>query len=101
VEVASTHSNRPIFKADEQTPRCCPAHRDWPTLTEHLVQSFPEIAINDIVHEVCAARDTTASAGLDDSEAMYVGELVARHRLVLLAPHRADAAGQDPQSGQR
>src|SRR4051812_32326050 len=80
----------------DSLPRCCTAHADWATLAQHLVDEFPDVAINDIVREVSAAREATEVAGLADDEGLATGELIVRHQLMLLAGHITDVARLDP-----
>ncbi|MDQ1685686.1 MAG: hypothetical protein QOC82_2423 [Frankiaceae bacterium] len=83
--------------AAERLPRCCPAHPDWTTLSEHLVDEFPEIAIGDIVREVSRAKDAVDQVSLDLDEALSVGELIVRHQLLMLAGHVQEVARLDPE----
>jgi hypothetical protein len=63
-------------------PRCCAVHADWPTLAEHLLQDFPTATISEVVRELREARAEVDRAGLEGSDALLVGELVIRRRLV-------------------
>ena len=78
-------------------PRCCPGHTDWATLTQHLVDDFPELTISDIVREVSRAKDAIAAAALGDSDGIETAELIARHQLMLLAGHLTEMARLDPE----
>ena len=81
----------------EAMPRCCPQHDDWPTLSEHLLVDFPRLPVGDIVGEVRAAKRAVATVGLPDGEALEVGELIARHQLMIIAGSRSDVARLDPE----
>jgi len=81
----------------ERLPRCCPEHQDWPTLTQHLVEEFPEIAIGDIVREVRRAKDAVEQVALDDADALITGELIARHQLSMLCGRVTEVARLDPE----
>src|SRR5690348_8042031 len=78
-------------------PRCCPAHRDWPELTQHLVDDFPEIPLRDVVREVARARDATTTASLEGADALETGEVIARHQPMLMAGRLEDVARLDPE----
>lgn len=83
--------------AGEPLPRCCPDHSDWTTLSQHLVDEFPEVAIGDIVREVRRAKDAVEHVSLDATDALITGELIARHQLSMLAGRIAEVARLDPE----
>jgi hypothetical protein len=87
--------------AYEPVPRCCPAHDDWPTLSEHLLVEFPEIDTGIVLREVRTAKTAAASVGLSVAEALSVGELIARHQLMLLAGRTTDGARLEPEHHRR
>jgi hypothetical protein len=77
--------------------RCCARHSDWPTLAQHLLDEFPEATITDIVREVRRARDAVEAHGVDDHEAVDVGEAIVRNQLSLLTGRIVDIARLDPE----
>lgn len=81
----------------ERLPRCCPNHPDWPTLSQHLVGEFPEIATGNVVREVARAKQAVEQVGLEPAEAVTIGELIVRHQLLLLAGRVAEVARLDPE----
>ena len=85
----------------EPCGRCCPGHSDWPTLAQHLLDEFPDATINDIVREVRGARDAVDGLGIDDEEAVLVGEAIARNQLNLLTGRTVDVARLDPERHDR
>jgi hypothetical protein len=47
------------------TPRQrCPSHANWPQLTQHLVEKFPDVPLVDIVGLVSQTREAEARFGL-------------------------------------
>lgn len=83
--------------AGERLPRCCSHHPDWPTLSQHLVAEFSEIAIGDIVREVRRAKVAVEHVNLEPSEALITGELIARHQLAMLSGRVTEVARLDPE----
>ena len=73
-----------VARSAEPGERCCLGHPDWPTLAQHLLTEYPDATITDIVREVRRARDALDDLGLDDEEAVAVGEAIARNQLSLL-----------------
>ena len=96
-EPARPLSPPPAVASDERLPRCCPTHGDWPTLSQHLVVGFPEVAVGDIVREVGRAKDAVEHVSLDDADALMTGELIARHQLSMLCGRVAEVARLDPE----
>lgn len=78
-------------------PRCCENHPDWATLSQHLVDDFPGIAIGDIVREVRRAKDAVDQVALPSREALDIGELIVRHQLMMRAGQTKEAARLDPE----
>jgi len=78
-------------------PRCCPSHPDWATLSGHLVEEFPEVGLRELVRELRKAKDAVDSVSLPEDEALAVGELIARHQLMVLAGRMDDVARLDPE----
>jgi hypothetical protein len=81
----------------EPLPRCCPSHDDWPTLGQHLVDEFPEIALADIVRELGQAKAAVVDMALPHEDALDTAELIARHQLLLLGGRIEDVARLDPE----
>lgn len=81
--------------------RCCPSHADWTTLAQHLIDEFPELAIDDVVRELQIARDAAESTGLSDTDSLETAELITRHQLHLLSGRVADVARLDPEQHER
>jgi hypothetical protein len=82
-------------------PRCCERHPDWSTLTQHLVDGFPEIPVGDLVREVRRAKDAVEQVDLPGPEALEIGELIVRHQLMMRAGKVRDAARLDPERHMR
>jgi hypothetical protein len=85
----------------ESVEPCCPGHADWPTLAQHLLDEYPDATITDIVREVRRARDAVQNLGMDDAEAVGVGEAIARNQLSLLTGRVVDVARLDPERHDR
>ena len=82
---------------DETVPRCCARHPDWATLTQHVVDDFPGIAIGDIVREIGRAKAAVDQVALDEEEALEIGELIVRHQLMMRVGQTREAARLDPE----
>lgn len=80
---------------------CCPRHADWPTLAQHLLDEYPDATITDIVREVRRARDAVENLGMDNAEAIGVGEAITRNQLSLLTGRVVDVARLDPERHDR
>lgn len=87
----------PAVSPGEQLPRCCPSHPDWPTLTQHLADEFPEVTIGDLVREVGRAKEAVEHVSLDSTEALAIAELIARHQLLMLSGRMTEVARLDPE----
>ena len=81
--------------------RCCARHSDWATLAQHLLEEFPDATITEIVRQVRNARDAVEGHGIDDKEAVTVGEAIVRNQLCLLTGRAVDAARLDPERHER
>jgi hypothetical protein len=64
---------------------CCDSHEDWPHLTQHLVESFPDIPLVEIVAIVNRTRQAEKAFGLPDAEHLATAEIIVRHQLIQLA----------------
>jgi len=86
-----------ISGTSERLPRCCPTHPDWATLSEHLVDDFPDLATGDVVREVARAKQAVEQVSLEPADAVAIGELIVRHQLLLLSGRVAEVARLDPE----
>ena len=59
-------------------------HQDWTTLCHHLCREFGDVAPAVVARELGAAKDATTHVGLDAADALEMGEVIARHQLMLL-----------------
>lgn len=91
------HSVDPNVIHVQPLARCCASHKDWPTLSQHLLVDFTELTIEDVVREVRRAKDAVAEAGMDGQEALETAELIARHQLMMLAGRIGDIARLNPE----
>jgi hypothetical protein len=82
----------------ERLPRCCARHTDWPTLVAHLCQDFPAVESEQVLRNVVDARNVAERFNLDLTEALDVGELIVRYRLMLSTGQIPDVARTDPQT---
>ncbi|HET7531094.1 MAG TPA: hypothetical protein VFJ98_09065, partial [Mycobacteriales bacterium] len=73
-------------------PRCCPEHRDWETLLAHLSKEFAELSPIDVLRELARARQAVRIVTLEPLDALHVGELIARHQLMLTAGRLGEVA---------
>jgi hypothetical protein len=79
------HSSRQVVVTESvPTQRCCPSHEDWPQLTQHLVVSFPDIPLEEIVGIVNRTRQAEEAFGLPPAEHIATAELIVRHQLIQL-----------------
>jgi hypothetical protein len=65
--------------------RCCSSHTDWPQLTQHLVESFPDLPLVDIVGIVNRNRHAQGEFGPPPEQQLATAEIVIRHELTQLA----------------
>jgi hypothetical protein len=77
---------------------CCESHRDWPQLAQHLVESFPDIPLVEIVGLVNRTRQAEAAFGLPEVEHLATAEIIVRHQLVQLSEHAGSAPRLTPES---
>jgi hypothetical protein len=87
--------------APETIARCCAGHEDWPTLTDHLVRDFDEVAYGDIIREVVHAKEAVEIFGVAESERLAVAEVLARHQLMLRTGRVSDIARLSPERHRR
>lgn len=85
----------------EALPRCCETHPDWPTLSQHLLEDFPDLPIDDLVREVRRAKDAVERVSLPSEEALAIGELIIRHQLMMRAGQVREVARLDPERHRR
>lgn len=81
--------------------RCCESHKDWPTLSQHLLADFTELTMDDVVRELRRAKDAVAETGMQGQEALETAELIARHQLMMLAGRIGDIARLNPERHMR
>lgn len=77
--------------------RCCERHTDWTQLAEHLFLDFNDVRAGQVIRELRRAKFAVEEVGLDESDALAVGELITRHQLLLLSGRIDDAARLDPE----
>jgi hypothetical protein len=82
----------------ERLPRCCAEHADWAQLAEHLCRDFPMVLSEQVLRNVVDAQTVTARFDLKDSDALEVGELIVRYRLLVSTGQVPDVARTDPQT---
>jgi hypothetical protein len=87
----------PIATETEPLPRCCESHGDWTTLATHLIDDFTEIPARDVVAQVSGAKQVVNRFGLSTGEQLEVGELMARHQLMVASGRIPDVARLDPE----
>src|SRR4051794_315858 len=83
--------------SDDRLPRCCPRHETWSVLIEHLQDQFPDLATEAVVTQVSHARNAVLHFGLSGLDQLEVGELLARHQLMILAGDAVEVARLDPE----
>jgi hypothetical protein len=83
------------------TPRCCPSHTSWTDLVQHLIASFPQVDVAEVVDIISRARRAEEEFGLPDEERLETAELIARHQLVQLTNQGAPSPRLDPESHDR
>jgi hypothetical protein len=66
------------------TQRCCSSHFDWPHLTQHLIESFPEISLEKIISIVSRTRQAEAEFGLPEDQQLETAEIIVRSELMQL-----------------
>jgi hypothetical protein len=76
--------------------RCCPSHADWPQLTRHLIESFPDVPLVEIVGVVNRTRRAQSQFGPPDSEQLRTAEIIVRHQLMQLTGRETSAVRLDP-----
>lgn len=77
--------------------RCCPSHPDWPTLTQHLLREFSDLADGAVVRVVHAAKEAVALVDLSTPEQLGTAEAIARQELLILSGRAVDIARLDPE----
>jgi len=82
--MSSSLDIRGVTSPAEPADRCCPSHRDWPVLAQHLLDDYPDATITEIVREVRRARDAVEGLDMDGEEALRVGEAIVRNQLSML-----------------
>jgi hypothetical protein len=75
-------------------PRCCPDHRDWTTLADHLLDEFATVPASTIIRELWRARKFGELFDLTPTDALDCAELIVRQRVI-------SATGGMPSRGPR
>jgi hypothetical protein len=92
------YSPRQVVVTEIISRPCCDTHKDWPQLTQHLVVSFPDIPLEEIVGIVARTRQAEEEFGLPDAQHLATGEIIVRHQLRQLMRLDGSAARLDPGS---
>jgi hypothetical protein len=71
---------------------CCDSHKDWPQLTQHLVEGFPDVPLVEIVGIVNRTRRAVFDFGLAEADHLATAEVIIRHQLMQLT----DPSGSPP-----
>lgn len=79
-------------------PRCCPRHDDWRSIAAHLTREFTGLPALEVAREVARAREATELVALDPPDALFIGELIARHQLMIRTGRVSEVARLDPES---
>jgi hypothetical protein len=82
----------------KRLPRCCSEHGDWQTLADHICRDFPTVESEQVLRSLIEAQHVTRRFNLEAADALDVGELMVRHRLMLTAGLLSDVARTDPQT---
>lgn len=82
----------------ERILRCCSHHDSWQVLAEHLCRDFPTVSNDRILRNILDVQTVTERFDLDAREALEVGELIIRYRLLLSTGAIPDVARTDPQT---
>lgn len=82
----------------EPIERCCSQHADWQILTDHLCRDFPDVGAEQVMRNVLDVRSVTNRFGLAQTEALDVGGLIVRYRLLVTTGAIPDVARTDPQT---
>jgi hypothetical protein len=84
--------------AQQQVPRCCPSHADWPTLRDHLAGQFPTVDVTRADAEIDRALAAAKMFGLPKDEQLPTVILIVRHSLMLLTGQVTDNVRLDPET---
>jgi len=79
--------------------RCCPEHRDWATLAEHLLADFTDVPASAIIRELSRARGVGELFSLELADALDCAELIVRHCAASATgrmPYSPSTAGPPP-----
>lgn len=82
----------------EPITRCCSQHPDWQVLTDHLCRDFPDVDAEQVMRNVVDVQSVTTRFGLGQPEALDVGGLMVRYRLLVTTGVIPDVARTDPQT---
>jgi hypothetical protein len=76
---------------------CCDSHKDWPQLTQHLVEGFPDVPLVEIVGIINRTRLAVFDFGLAEAEHLATAEIIVRHQLMQLTDPEEPKARLDPE----
>ncbi len=101
MSATSPDSRRPSAAGEairQRLPRCCPSHRDWLTLRDHLARQFPTVQGQRVEDEIDRARAAVEMFDLTECEQVPTAELIVRHNLMLLTGQVTDSVRFDPET---
>jgi hypothetical protein len=79
------------------TQRCCATHTDWPQLTQHLIECFPEISLKTIISIVNRTRQAEAEFALPEDQQLETAEIIVRSELMqLVGPGKRASSSTEP-----
>lgn len=95
---SSTHvrTEQPLAGRPIVMPRCCPSHRDWATLAEHLLGYFTDVPASAVISELRLARDAVELFDLEMEDALDCAELIVRQRVISATGSMAPSSGAEP-----
>jgi hypothetical protein len=64
---------------------CCQSHKSWPELTQHLIEAFPDVSLQEIVGIIGRTRQAESDFGLPDDERLATAEVIVRNQLLQLS----------------
>lgn len=82
----------------ERLPRCCAEHESWQVLAEHLCRDFPTVSRDQVLRNILDVQAVGERFDLGLREALDVGGLIVRYRLMLTTGQIPDVARTDPQT---
>ena len=70
------------YTRTEVIQRCCPTHRDWMSLAQHLVADFGDVPKRSVIDELVRARRAGELFQLARADALDCAELIVRNRVI-------------------